>query len=206
MSKTSRLRFFRKLHVFVKRNALALLIAFSTVLTLGVIALSAYYSFKTAESQPMDSGSEQIVTPTGSTDSVVFVEPLDEYSICKEYAADHLVQDKTTGIWQTHQAIDFSCKDESTAKAVYSGTVESVVNSMMDGTVVTLKINDKLKVVYKCLKESLVDAGDKVQAGAAIGKVGTNVTEKAEGVHLHLEVWQNDKLCDPNDYFAFGDK
>ena len=113
---------------------------------------------------------------------------------------------KTTGIWQTHQAIDFACADGTDAKAVYSGEVESVVSSMMAGTIVTLKINDKLKVIYKSLAESYVESGDKVAVGAVIGKVGTNVTEKAEGVHLHLEVQEDGKLVDPNNYFTFGDK
>ena len=80
---------------------------------------------------------------------------------------------------------------------IFDGTIEKVENSMMDGTIVTLKINDNLRVVYKSLSESYVETGDKVKAGAKLRKVGTNVTEKAEGVHLHLEVKEKDKLVDP---------
>ena len=206
MSKTGRIRFLRKVHVFVKRNALALLIGFSTVMTLGVIALSAYYSISNETLPASNPTEKEIVVPTNTTETVIFVAPVENVNISKDYAADHLVQDKTTGIWQTHQAVDFACADGTDAKAVYSGTIESVVNSMMDGTVVTLKINNDLKVVYKSLGEVVVDAGDKVSAGAVIGKVGTNVTEKAEGVHLHLEVYEKDKLINPHDYFAFDDK
>jgi len=206
MSKTGRIRFFRRVHVFVKRNALALLIGFTTLLTLGVIALSAYNAISTQDLPNYENIEKEIVAPTASTEPVVFVNPVDDVNISKDYAADHLLQDKTTGIWQTHQAIDFACADGTDAKAVYSGEVESVVSSMMDGTIVTLKINDKLKVVYKSLAESYVESGDKVAVGAVIGKIGTNVTEKAEGVHLHLEVQEDGKLVDPNNYFTFGDK
>ena len=212
MSKNSRRRFFRKLQVFVKRNALALLIGFTTVLTFGVIALSAYYSLKgtpepTLEVSNTNPIPDNVARPVNTTETIVFVDPLETVNISKSYAADHLLEDKTTGIWQTHQAIDFSAKEGDKVFAVYSGQIESVVNSMMDGTTITLKINDKLKVVYKSLSSNvMVESGVKVKAGDVIGEVSTNVTEKAEGVHLHLEVIEDGKLIDPNLYFSFGDK
>lgn len=206
MSNTKMKRFLRKIQVFVKRNSLALLVGFTTVLTLAVVALSAYFTFKNAD-QTNSNVEEQQATPTNVSTTVVFVDPLDQISISKEYAADHLLEDKTTGIWQTHQAIDFAAKDGDVVKAVYSGVIEKVENSMMDGTIITLKIADNLKVIYKSLSsETFVDIGDSVKAGDKIGKAGTNVTEKAEGVHLHLEVMEEGKLVDPNMYFNFGDK
>ena len=206
MSKTGKIRFFRRVQVFVKRNALALLIGFTTVLTLGVIALSAYHALNVRDLPVSEQIEKEVVVPTGSNDPIIFENPVENVNISKEYAADHLLQDKTTGIWQTHQAVDFACADGAEAKAVYSGTIESVVNSMMDGTIVTLKINDKLKVVYKSLSEAYVESGDKIATGAKLGKVGTNVTEKAEGVHLHLELYEDGKLVDPGNYLAFDDK
>lgn len=212
MSKNSRKRFFRKLQVFVKRNALALLIGFTTVLTFGVIALSAYYSLKVTPEPSVEVSNvnplpDNITKPVNVTETIVFVDPLETINISKPYAADHLLEDKTTGIWQTHQAIDFSANEGDKVYAVYGGTIESVVNSMMDGTIITLKINDKLKVVYKSLSSNvMVESGAKVKAGDQIGTASTNVTEKAEGVHLHLEVVEDGKLIDPNLYFSFGDK
>ena len=210
MSKSGRQKFFRKVQVFVKNNALALLIGFTTVLTLAIIGFSAYFNLNRSltDSTPATQ-TEEIVpnVPTSTTEPVVFVAPLDTVEICKEYAADHLVEDKTTGIWQTHQAIDFAAKDGDNVKAVFAGEIENVENSMMEGTVVTLKISKNLKVVYKSLaSDVLVEIGDKVKSGDNIGTAGTNVTEKAEGVHLHLEVWEDGKLVDPSNYFAFADK
>lgn len=208
MSKNSKSRFWRKLQVFVKRNALALLICTTTVLTVGVIALSAYFSINGAKTDvPVSNIPDTPSQPVASTDPVVFVDPLDNVNIIKNYADDHLLKDETTGIWQTHQAIDFAGSDVSQVKAVYSGVIEKIENSMMDGTVITLKITDKLKVVYKSLaSDTQVSEGDKVKAGDIIGKTGTSVTEKKQGVHLHLEVYENGKLIDPNKYFSFGDK
>ena len=52
----------------------------------------------------------------------------------------------------------------------------------------------------------MVEIGNSVATGQEIGKAGTNVTEKADGVHVHLEVYENNQLVDPNNYFSFSDK
>lgn len=211
MSKAKRQKFLRKVQVFLKNNALALLIGFTTVLSLTIIAVSAAYNLN--RNQIADNASQTNVeeyvpsVPSSTNEPVVFVGPLDTVEISKEYAADHLVEDKTTGIWQTHQAIDFAAKDGDQVKAVFAGEIEKIENSMMEGTIITLKISNDLKVVYKSLaSETYVEIGDKVAAGDKLALAGTNVTEKAEGVHLHLEVWQDGKLVDPSDYFGFADK
>ncbi len=201
-------RFLRRTQVFFKRNALALLISATTVLTVGVVALSAYFSVQSTNKEGVvPEQNIEVNTPVSSSDPVVFVNPLETVNISKEYSDDQLLEDKTTGIWQTHQAIDFSANEGDSVYAVYAGTIENVESSMMDGTVITLKISDTLKVVYKSLaSNALVSVGDTVTTGQEIGTAGTSVTEKAEGIHIHLEVYENDKLIDPNNYFSFSDK
>ena len=203
-------RFLRKTQVFLRNNALALLISAATLLTLSVVGLSAYHASQLPQednSQVQGPVQDESSTPVGSTDVVVFENPLASINILKDYSATELTEDKTTGIWQTHQAIDFTAAEGDSVYAVYAGKVENIESSMMDGTVLTLKISDDLVVVYKSLAADVsVSVGDTVTAGQTIGKVGTNVTEKADGVHLHLEVYENDKLVDPNNYFSFTDK
>lgn len=201
-------RFIRRTQVFFKNNALALLICTTAILTVGVVALSAYFSLRQTNQNPvLPDDNIQVNTPVSSSEPIVFVAPLDSVNIIKDYTDKQLQEDKTTGIWQTHQAIDFSASENASVKAVYAGEIENVENSMMDGTVITLKITDTLKVVYKSLgAQALVEVGDKVQTGQEIATAGTNVTEKAEGIHVHLEVYENNKLVDPNNYFSFTDK
>lgn len=207
MSKTSSKRFLRRTRAFLKNNALALIICTTTVLSLAIIGFAAYYSLNLSENSGLPSGGPVIDTPVSNNEPIVFLAPLDTINISHDYADDHLLEDKTTGFWQTHQGIDFAASEGAAVKAVYSGTIESVKNSTMDGAVVTLKISDTLKVVYKSMaSEVLVSEGDKVDAGKQIGTVGTSVTEKGEGIHLHIEVWQGGKLVDPNLYFSFSDK
>lgn len=201
-------RFLRRTQVFFKNNALAILICTTTVLTIGVVGLSAYFSLNTGDKPAVNPDTNlEVNTPVSSSEPVVFISPLDEVTISKEYTDKSLIEDKTTGIWQTHQALDFSATEGAKVKAVYAGTIENVENSMMDGTVITLKISDNLKVVYKSLSaDAFVEIGDKVETGQEIGTAGTNITEKAEGIHVHLEVYEDNKLVDPNNYFSFSDK
>ena len=68
-----------------------------------------------------------------------------------------------------------------------------------------IKITDDLVVVYKGLSSDIaVKEGDTVKKGQEIGKATSMLTEKADGVHLHLELLEKNKLVDPTDYFSFS--
>ena len=200
----------RKIKQFITKNAYALTVCFCVVLALTMIGVA---------SLSVNSGSNNVVEDiptnnpeppaddvlTGSDDIISFVLPIKDGEIYKEYAENHLLEDKTTGFWQAHLALDFKAKEGDNVLSVYDGTVEKVENSMMDGLVVTIKHSDTLKSVYKCLAdEAIVKVGDKVSSGQEIGKVSTNLTEKADGIHLHFELYENDKLVDPTPYFSMG--
>jgi len=200
-------RFIRKLKYFFKRNAYAIAVSVCVLLVLTLVSVSALTFTSNNGSLEVDQEQENLTpnVPAGSDEVIVFKMPLENAKISKEYAEHHLLEDKTTGFWQTHQAIDFVASEGDKVLAVYDGTVEKVENSMMDGLVITIKHSDSLKSVYKCLSdESLVSVGDKVKAGQEIGKVATNLTEKADGIHLHFELYENEKLVDPTPYFSIG--
>lgn len=194
-------KFFRKLKYFFKRNSYAIAVSVCVLLVLTLVSVTALSFVNDGE------GNETIEevpnVPTGSEEVVVFTSPIEGGTITKEYAEDFLLEDSTTGIWQTHQALDYSASDGTKVLAVYDGEVESIENSMMDGLVITIKHAGNLKSVYKCLgDEALVSEGDKVTKGQEIGTVSTNLTEKADGAHLHFELYEGDKLIDPTPYFS----
>lgn len=201
---------FNKILNFMKRNARNISIACLVIFTFGVVAFAAYDSLSPAGSgDVVDEIVNEYppVTPTGGNGTVVFVNPVENGTLSKEYADDKLLEDKTSGYWQTHQAIDYSASKGAKIYAVCDGTIESIKNDMMDGTVITLKINDNLKVVYKSLAEEVVvKEGDKVKSGDQIAVIGTNMTEKADGLHLHLEMYENGKLINPTGYFSEDNK
>ena len=194
-------KFFRKLKYFFKRNSYAIAVSVCVLLVLTLVSVTALRFVNDGEGN--NTIEEVPNVPTGSEEVVVFTSPIEGGTITKEYAEDFLLEDSTTGIWQTHQALDYSASDGTKVLAVYDGEVESIENSMMDGLVITIKHAGNLKSVYKCLgDEALVGEGDKVTKGQEIGTVSTNLTEKADGAHLHFELYEGDKLIDPTPYFS----
>lgn len=198
-------KFLNKIKYFFKRNAYALAVSVCVVLAITMISVTAInYVNQDEDNVTVDQGTDNIPSvPTVNEEVIVFTSPISGGTITKEYAEDHLLEDSTTGIWQTHQAVDYNASEGTKVLAVYNGTVEKVEHSMMDGLVITISHSKNLKSVYKCLsEEALVSEGDNVVAGQEIGTVGSNLTEKADGTHLHFELYEGDKLIDPTPYFA----
>lgn len=196
--------FARKVKEFCKRNAYALVVSFCVLAVFSVIT-----AVSVADLYKVDNAVEQDETnniqQTGNETIIVFDSPVKDATISKEYAEDYILEDKTSGMWQTHQGIDYAGPEGTKVYAVYDGTVESVENTIMEGTVITIVHNDNLKTVYKSLSsEVFVSEGDTVTKGTEIGTMGTSTEEKSDGTHLHFEVYLNDVLVDPNDYL--GDK
>ena len=197
--------FLLKAKHFFKRNIYPITVTMCTALVLGIIAISAYSAISASNkdipanttpgieggnvNDDKDNNKPDDDKPTGGTEVIILDLPFEGAKISKDYAENILIYDKTTQMWCTHQGIDFACAEKQQVKAVYSGTVVKVENSMMNGTVIYLKISDNLTVVYKGLSTDVkVHEGDKVEKGKVIGSVTTMLSEKADGVHLHLEV------------------
>ena len=211
--------FLLKAKHFFKRNIYPITVSLCTVLVLGVITVSAYTSIKNSNQvidtnqttqnpenpdNVVDKGNDNS-KPTVSNDTIIFDLPFENATISKEYTDSILLYDATTKMWCTHQGLDFSCKEGQEAVAVYDGKITKIESSMMNGTVVYLKVSDTLTVVYKGLSSDiLVKEGDEVKKGTKLGKITSFLTEKADGVHLHLELLKQEKLVDPTEYFSFN--
>lgn len=213
--------FLLKAKHFFKRNIYPITVSFCTVLVLGIITISAYSSIKnnnevidTNQSAPAPDvsenvddkdGKEEESQPTTSTETIIFDLPFKDASISKEYTDSSLLYDATTKLWCTHQGLDFACTEGQEVVAVYDGKITKIESSMMNGTVVYIKVSDNLTVVYKGLSAEInVKEGDEVKKGQVIGKITTFLAEKADGIHLHLELLKDEKLIDPTEYFSFN--
>lgn len=212
--------FLLKAKHFFKRNIYPITVSLCTVLVLSIITVSAYTSIKNSNQvvdtnqssqgsentdKVGDGGGEEQSTPTTSSDTIIFDLPFENATISKEYTDSTLLYDATTKLWCTHQGLDFACIEGQEVKSVYDGKITKVESSMMNGTVVYLKVSDALTVVYKGLSSNIfVKEGDEIKKGTVIGKVTSFLTEKADGVHLHLELLKEEKLIDPTEYFSFN--
>ena len=136
----------------------------------------------------------------------VMADPLDEYTIGKEYSEEH-VFNATHNYWHPHEGMDFAAAAGSNVKCVFDGTVKEVTNDSYYGATVTIEHQDGFTTVYKLLDDVSLKAGDKVKKGDVIGKVSDKALDEImDGAHLHLELYKDGKLIDPMSYLLSGDK
>ncbi len=131
--------------------------------------------------------------------------PVSGGNILKGYASDMLVYSGTLKHWSTHTGIDLAAPEGSDVFAALDGTVETVREDELMGTVVTLAHENGCKTVYA----SLGSVGDSIKEGASvmkgqtIGSVGTTAaSESADPAHLHFEVFMNDVSVNPQTYLS----
>ncbi|MBQ9625436.1 MAG: M23 family metallopeptidase [Clostridia bacterium] len=122
--------------------------------------------------------------------------------IIMEYAADKLLYNSTLKQWTTHSGIDIGADEGTAVKAAKGGTVESVKNDALMGTIIVLSHDGGVNTVYANLADEVsLSAGDKVSAGTEIGKIGkTAISEFDMDPHLHFEVIINGEHKNPAEY------
>lgn len=120
-------------------------------------------------------------------------------TVIAEFSNGELVKSSTTGIWQTHNGVDFSAAAGDAVVAVADGTVTAIERDVLWGVCVTILHNDGVTSRYCGLNEGLsVTAGQIVERGEELGAVGdTNESEAAMEAHLHFEMRSNDAYIDP---------
>ena len=137
----------------------------------------------------------------------VFVVPMKNATISKDYSAKELQYNDTLKQWEIHKAIDFTAGEDLSVYAISDGVVSNVYSNYLEGTVVEITHSNGLVSVYKSLSNEVVKTGDKVSAGQKIADAGeTMAQELNSGKHLHLELLKNGTKVNPNDYLDLGAK
>lgn len=166
--------------------------------------------------KPDDSGSggEDVgdTTPPDSSQPtqkpMTFIVPVDNSTIICDYTATSVVYNKTLGIYTGHLAIDFSAEQGAEVKAVFDGTIESIVTTYLTGTTVTVAHENGVKTVYNSIEvPETLTVGKAVSQGEVIGFVSdNNKQEYKDGPHLHFEVYENGVKISPYKYLAISEK
>ena len=138
----------------------------------------------------------------------VFVNPMKEATIAKDYSGAELQFNNTLKQWEIHKAIDFIAGEDVNVYAVSDGTVSNVYTNYLEGTVVEISHKNGVVSIYKSLdKDVKVAIGDKVGANDIIGQVAETMAQELNtGAHLHFEMTQNGVKVDPNNYLDLGNK
>ncbi len=113
----------------------------------------------------------------------------------------------TQGYSFFHPGLDLATVKGSPVYAVMEGTIESVKRDRWAyGNHVIIDHGNGMKSLYAHLSKIEVKEGEKVTNDSVIGLAGS--TGWSTGPHLHLQVWQNEKLVNPKSFFEayFGQR
>lgn len=198
--------------LFLRRNAVYLILAFC-ILAIGLSATLMMVNGKDGANVPViNPDNEQLepdvnepTTPSGT--EIIFVMPVSNATGIDDYS-EMPVFNPTLNRYEAHLAVDFFAPEGSSVLAVYDGTVESVTNTLLHGTTITIDHGNGLKSIYNSVADGeMVTVGQQVSKGQVIGEVSTtNKQEYKEGSHLHFEVMENDIIVDPAKYLVFEEK
>ncbi|MDR3344971.1 MAG: M23 family metallopeptidase [Oscillospiraceae bacterium] len=118
--------------------------------------------------------------------------------ILRDYSNGDLVYVPTLDDWRSHDGVDFSGAPGNDILAIQDGTVKSVSNDDLWGTVVEIDHGNGLLARYCGFdKANAPKDGTKVKRDAVLGKLGAIPCEAIDAPHLHLEIRVNGKLVDP---------
>jgi murein DD-endopeptidase MepM/ murein hydrolase activator NlpD len=153
------------------------------------------------DTQKKDTASEAEDSEEAMARELVFVWPV-MGDIAVMYAADELIYDETMGDWRTHEGIDIAGMLGTKVMAAADGTVADVYEDDLLGTTVVIDHGNGLQSIYANLaKVPVVEPGDKVAMGAAIGAIGyTAIGESNQESHLHFAMTQDGVPVNPSDY------
>ena len=195
---------------YLKKNAVYLIVAFC-ILAIG-LSLTIFFLEKdnltsSNNDMPVDTPIEE--TP-GEVDELVitFVMPVEKTTSILEYS-DSMVFNETLGRYSAHMATDFFAEEGTAVLAVFNGKIESIEETLLYGTTVTIDHGDGLKTIYNSIEtdENQIFVGKVVKTGEEIGTVSTtNRQEYKSGAHLHFEVKEDGEKINPSKYLTIEEK
>lgn len=139
-------------------------------------------------------------------DTIEVAAPLYTWPVTGEVSRSHdlsrLSYDNTMKDWRTHNGIDILAPIGTAVIAAHAGSVESVENDELMGTVITVSHGDGGRTVYANLDPAVsVAVGDWVEPGTPIGTVGSSaICEVSQEEHLHFAITVDGAGVNPLNY------
>lgn len=112
--------------------------------------------------------------------------------------------DPFTGRREFHQGMDFNGERGSDVLAVADGVVSFSGRHAGYGNMVDVDHGNGYMTRYAHNQQNLVEPGQRVRVGDVVGRMGS--TGRSTGVHVHFEVWHNDRPVNPHQYLKTAGK
>lgn len=108
-----------------------------------------------------------------------------------------------TGANAMHNGVDIGAAEGTSVAAGLTGRVTTSTYNDSYGNYVVIEDENGYEIRYAHLSSRSVNAGQTIEKGTEIGKVGS--TGNSTGPHLHLELLHNGERLNPLFYFETGD-
>lgn len=205
----------------IKKNSIRVYLFQSIcVITLIVFCLISYLinnSLRVAESKLKDDYlyvSNEILTdnvvPVINETTTTIIRPYKEENITiaksyYDYKAESNEQENAIIYYENtyiqNTGVDYAKETVFDVVSILDGSVISVTEDDIVGKTVKIKHQNEIISIYQSLGEVSVDVNDIVNQGQIIGTSGENSLNSQMGNHLHFELYYNQQLVNPEDYF-----
>ncbi len=197
----------------LKKSVIYGLYAFGFVFLLGIIyAIESYIFTYRYNEEDIDYVNKTIFeeeVPVVNTEEVL-IRPYanSEIRVLKsfyDYKADASNQQQSLIYYENtylpNSGVSYGGVDTFDVLAVYDGTVTSIKQDNLLGTIVTVTHNNNMISIYQSLSEISVQENQMINQGDIIGKSGVCDIEKDLNNHLHFELVLNGVVVNPELYY-----
>lgn len=197
----------------LKKSVIYGIYAFGFIFLLGIIyAIESYIFTYRYNENDIDYVSKTIFEeemPVVNTQKVLARPYLDsDIKILKgfyDYNADENSQQNSLIYYENtylpNSGISYGKDDSFDVVAIYDGTVTSISQDNLLGTVVTVTHSNNVISIYQSLSEIEVQENQVINQGDIIGKSGVCNIEKDLNNHLHFELIVSGKVVNPELYY-----
>ena len=103
--------------------------------------------------------------------------------------------------YMQNSGVDYVSNNVFDVVSVLNGTIISIEENDLLGTIVEVRHSNNLISVYQGLSDVMVEENMSVVQGQVIAKSGTSNINKELGNHLHFELYYNGKIVNPEEYY-----
>lgn len=105
------------------------------------------------------------------------------------------------GTYIQNSGVDYVLEDQFEVVSCLKGTVISAEKTDLMGYVIEIRYSNDIVISYQSLSEVVVKANDVVEQGQIIGKSGQSTIGNDLGNHLHLEMYKDGNIVNPELYY-----
>lgn len=105
------------------------------------------------------------------------------------------------GIYMQNSGITYSSIEEFDVISMLSGTVTNITDDSLLGKTIEISYSPNIIIMYQSLSDIAVKKGDIITQGQKIAKSGLSPLNSDVKNSLHIEIYKNGTVLNPNNFF-----